>query len=74
MAKNRRLIEPLINLVIQIKIALVEILVFLFFDFTRLRPGLQISIFEIISKASDFPKLVLQNCKSDMNILPPLQR
>ena len=37
------------------------------FDFTILRLGLQIGIFGIISQASDFPKLALRNCKSDMH-------
>jgi hypothetical protein len=36
------------------------------FDFTRLRLGLQIGIFEIIAQGSDFPEMTLQNCKSDM--------
>ena len=36
------------------------------FDFTRLRLGLQIGIFGFIAQASDFLKLALQNCKSDM--------
>jgi hypothetical protein len=37
------------------------------YDFTRWRIGLQIGIFGIIAKASDFPNLALQNCKSDMH-------
>ena len=39
----------------------------LIFDFTRFRLGLLIGIFGIISQASNFPKLALQNCKSDMH-------
>jgi hypothetical protein len=35
------------------------------FDFTILRLGLQIGIFGIIAKSSDFPEIALQSCKSD---------
>ena len=43
-------------------------------DSTRLRLGLQIEIFGIIAQASDFPKLALQNCKSDMHTSSNMHR